>query len=86
MRFFVRFGQHALQHLREVLHPFRRPLRREDVEHRRRRRHLHLDFARLELSVAQQLTQLLARALIAFGGRVGALLGDRAAARDDEHA
>ena len=62
-------------------------LRREHVEHRRDlRRDLDLDLALLELSVEQQLLELVARALVAVLRRVDGFLGDGAGCRDEEHA
>jgi hypothetical protein len=59
-------GQHLLEHVREILHSFRRSLWNHHVEHRRALRNLDLHFARLELPVEQQLAELVAGALVAL--------------------
>jgi hypothetical protein len=59
-------GHEVRQHLGEVAHPLRRALLAHRVHHRRLLRDLHLHLALLELPVAQELLELLARALVAL--------------------
>ncbi len=86
VRFFFRFGSMSREHLTDVARCVGSALGHHHAEHRRVDRDLDLDFALLELAVAQQLLELVARAQVTLAGRIGRRLGLRlAAGADDEH-
>ena len=77
---------HLLEHLAEVLDAFGRALRGEDVDHRRVGRDFDLDLAFLELSIDEQLLELLARPLVTLLSGIDRLLHDGSRAGHEEHA